>query len=235
MGNFDNFTHIPSQQFFNHFNSNYNNESLMIELLTTEAFNQHGVSADYYVISYDTKYDQLFGEDNNRRLVRKFGFMSYFELPEETKSFSTMGIGWTNIFHIYISKRHFIAASSYDNNKNLVYPAYEPRCGDILGTSYNGVFYEIISVKSEEQQMLQRKHSWDVIVRVIRDKSFSTSPETSATMPDLLKYNNKSDLFDIGKFIKETTQPNTNTHDINYNPSTTECPPADPFNDWTSK
>ena len=78
---FDDFTHLPSSQFFNHFNNNYNNESMLYELLMTEAFNLHGVKMNYYVTSYDTKYDKLFGEDNNRRFIRRFEFMGNLVLP----------------------------------------------------------------------------------------------------------------------------------------------------------
>ena len=231
---YDQYKQIPDNKNFNFLNPNYNNDSLLNELLLNEMYSQHGVCMDYYMISYNTNYDRVFGEDNDRRLIRKFPFMCYMELPKETKSFSTMGIGWTDVFHIFISKRHFELASTMDSDKNrYVYSSYEPHEGDILNTNYNNVYYEIISVKSEEEQFLQRKHSWDLIVRVIRDKSFSYSPDTSGTMEDLSKYNNKEDLFDIGKFIKETTQPNTNVSDIEYTPAPTECEPNDPFNDWT--
>lgn len=233
MQDFENYPQLPSNQFFNHLNPNYNFEKDLYSLLLTEAYNQHGVCMDYYVVSYNTNYDRLFGEDNDRRFIRNFSFMCYMELPKETKSFSTMGIGWTDIFHLYISKRHFnVASTANTSGTRNIFPSYEPREGDILNTKYNNTYYEIISVKTEEEQFLQRKHSWDVIVRVMRDKSFSYSPETSSTMEDISKYNNKSDLFDIGKFIKETTQPNTNANDIEYKPAPTECDPNDPFNNW---
>ena len=67
---------------------------------------------------------------------------------------------------------------------------------------------------------------------VIRDKSISTSPDTSATMVDLSQYNNTTDLFDIGKFIKNTTEDISNATKIEYEPKPTECEPNDPFNNW---
>jgi len=233
MDSYSNFPQLPSTQFFNHLNPNYNNESMLYEFLNMEQKNLHGSCLEYYIISYDTNYDKLFGEDNNRRFVRHFPFMGELVLPKETKQFTTMGIGWTDIFHIYVSKLHYSYASTLNENKVSAYSEYIPREGDILNTKYNNVYYEIISVKSEEQQFLQRKHSWDIIVRVIRDKSFSYSPDTSATMVDISKYNDKSDLFNIGKFIKETDEDVSNATKIEYEPKTKECDVNDPFNDWT--
>lgn len=232
MGNFDNFPHEPSNQFFNHLNPNYNNERMLYDLLVNEAYSLHGVCMDFYIVSFNTNYDKLFGEDNNRRFIRRFSFMGMFELPKETKNFTTMGIGWTDIFHIHVSKRHFNYASCLDVNKVSAYMPYEPHEGDILNTNYNNTYYEIISVKSEEEQFLQGKHTWDLIVKVIRDKSLSYSPDTSATMVDISKYNDKSDLFDIGKFIKNTEEDISNATKIEYEPKPTECEPNDPFNNW---
>ena len=43
MANFDYFTRLPSDVYFNHFNSNYDNERLLYDLLITEGYNKHGV------------------------------------------------------------------------------------------------------------------------------------------------------------------------------------------------
>ena len=88
------------------------------------------------------------------------------------------------------------------------------------------MFYEIISVKMQEQQFLQHQHSYDFVVKVYRDKSFSFNPSTSGTMGDLTQYVAQEDIFDIAKFINEQKS------GILYQPSPTECSPKDPFNDW---
>lgn len=218
---------VPSNTYFNHFNSNYNNERLLYELVLTEGYNKHGVCCSYYTISYNTKYDKVFGEDNNRRVERKFKFMAYFDLPYETKTFTNMGIGWSDIFHVFVSMKHFRTASTLDYTTNTsAYPSYLPKVGDILLTEYNNVFYEIISVKSQAEQFLQFQHSWDFVVRVIRDTSLSFDPSTSATTQDLSEYMNTTDLFDIGPFINENKGP------VLYEPSVIECGPKDPFNGW---
>lgn len=219
---------LPSNVYFNHFNQNYNNERLLYDLMITEAYNKHGVCCSYYIVSYNTNYDRIFGEDNNRRVERKFSVMTYFDLPYETKAFTNQGIGWSDIFHVFVSMRHFQTASILDISGTPTYTSYVPRVGDILLTEYNNVFYEIISVKNQVEQFLQHQHAWDLVVKVIRDTSLSFNPSTSATTQDLSEYMNKSDLFDIGSFINENKGP------IKYNPTSTECGVKDPFNDWWS-
>lgn len=219
---------VPSDTYFNHFNSNYNNERFLYDLMITEAYNKHGVCCSYYIVSYNTNYDRIFGEDNNRRVERKFSVMTYFDLPYETKTFTNQGIGWSDIFHVFVSMKHFQTASTLDTSGTPMYPTYIPRVGDILLTEYNNVFYEIISVKNQVEQFLQHQHAWDLVVKVIRDTSLSFNPSTSATTQDLSEYMNKSDLFDIGSFINENKGP------VKYNPTSTECGVKDPFNDWWS-
>ena len=219
---------VPSNTYFNHFNSNYNNERFLYDLMITEAYNKHGVCCSYYIVSYNTSYDRIFGEDNNRRVERKFSVMTYFDLPYETKTFINQGIGWSDIFHVFVSMKHFQTASTLDTSGVPAYPTYIPRVGDILLTEYNNVFYEIISVKNQVEQFLQHQHAWDLVVKVIRDTSLSFNPSTSATTQDLSEYMNKSDLFDVGSFINENKGP------VKYNPTSTECGVKDPFNDWWS-
>ena len=219
---------VPSNTYFNHFNSNYNNERFLYDLMITEAYNKHGVCCSYYIVSYNTNHDRIFGEDNNRRVERKFSVMTYFDLPYETKTFTNQGIGWSDIFHVFVSMKHFQTASTLDTSGVPTYPTYIPRVGDILLTEYNNVFYEIISVKNQVEQFLQHQHAWDLVVKVIRDTSLSFNPSTSATTQDLSEYMNKSDLFDIGSFINENKGP------VKYNLTSTECGVKDPFNDWWS-
>jgi len=223
----DKFSKVPSNIYFNHFNPNYDNERMLYDLLLTESYNKNGVCCSYFITSFNTSYDRIFGEDNNRRYERRFKFMSYFDLPKETRNFSTAGIGWVEAFHIYISKRHFKVASTLDYINNFPnYSQYIPKVGDLLETEYNGVFYEVISVKSQNNQFLQYQHSWDIVVKIMRDKSLSFVPETSGTMQDLSQYVNQEDIFDIGSFINE------NKEAVLYKPEITECDPDDKFNDW---
>lgn len=262
--NFSGFSRTQNTGFFNHLNPLYNNERKLYDLLLTEAYNFHGITMTYYILSYDIDKDRLFGEDNNRTIVRSFDTQAYAELPNDKKNFSTMGIMNQDIFHLYISMRHFAVASKYFNGVPSE-ESYTPRAGDIIRMSLNEIndptrmtrlnsdfpdptdllrtgtmnnnYYEIIMVKKQEEQFLQHQHSWDLIVRAHRDKSIplsGTSADGAVTetlFGDLWKYTNKNDLFDIGKFINETTDANTNKKDIEFD-IPDNCPPRDPFNDW---
>lgn len=215
--NFDSFPRIDSGPWFSHFTSAYDNERKLYDLFLTEAFNLHGVCCDYFEISVDTSYDKVFGEDMNQMIVRNFEIMAKFDLPRETKSFSTQGQLWLDKFHIYISKKHFASASS----------EYLPKIGDIIRSQYNDVYYEVLSVKAEEEQFLQAKHSWDLTVRVYVDKHQNVNPATSADMGSLPSYVDNTDLFNIGTWI------NNEKGNALYTPDPTECSVKDPFNDWT--
>jgi len=217
MGNFDNFPRIDPIWQFNHFSSAYDNERKLYDLLITEAYNNLGVCCSYFPVSVDTSYDKIFGEDMSQTIQNVYEIMAYFDLPRETKTFSTQGQLWTDKFHIYISKRHFAAATS----------GLLPKIGDLVRSQYNDVLYEVLSVKAEEEQFLQAKHSWDLTVRVYVDKHQNIEPTTSASMGSLPSYVDGSDLFNIGEWI------NNNKQSAEYSPGATECVPKDPFNDWT--
>lgn len=165
MGNFDYFARVPNKNFFSYINSAYENESTLYDKLMTEAINKHGTTMVYYVISYDTTFDPLFGEDNDRRVVRYFPVMVYYELPKEDKLWSPVAMQVIDNFHLYISKRHFVAASKLDTNMAQTFTAYTPKVGDIIKAKYNDFFYEILSVQEEEEMFIQRKHSWDIVVK----------------------------------------------------------------------
>lgn len=221
MGNFDSFSKFNSGAWFNHYSSAYNNERKLYDLLLTEAYNLHGVCSRYYPVSVDTDYDRIFGEDNNRTILNSFPIMAYFDLPRETKQFSTQGQLWIDKFHIFISKKHFaVACAPYTSG-------YLPKIGDIVRSDYNDVYYEVLSVKAEEEQFLQGKHSWDLTVRVYVDRNLNVNPATSADMGSLPNYTTQNDIFNIGSWINNNKEP------VEYQPEVTECPPNDPFNDWT--
>ena len=218
MSNFTNFPRIDPIWQFNHFSSAYDNERKLYDLLVTESYNNFGVCCSYFPVSVDTTYDKIFGEDMNRTILNSYEIMAYFDLPKETKTFTTQGQMWVDKFHIYIAKRHFAAATSN----------YLPKIGDIVRSQYNDVYYEVLSVKAEEEQFLQAKHSWDLTVRVYVNKHQNVNPSTSADMGSLPSYVDNSDLFNIGNWI------NTEKQNVIYTTSPTECSPKDPFNDWTS-
>jgi len=268
--NFDNFSRVNNTEYFNHRNPIYDNERKLYDLIVTEAYNLHGISMTYFVVSYNTQYDKIFGEDNDRRVERKFDFQIYMEeLPTETKSFSALGINTTDVVKGFVSIRHFEVASTFsvdgpydDTGISGIYPSVKPKAGDIVRLSlneledvkretrlyeeipnvddtlrnatFNNTYYEIVSVKQQEVQFLQHQHTWDLTLRIYRDKSFILDSANLDSFGDLTEYVNKSDIFDIGKFIETTTDAHTNKEDILYQQKAQECSPKDPFNSWWS-
>jgi len=108
---------------------------------------------EYYQTSYDTSYDYLFGEDNNRRFIKKFDFMVLYELPREDKMWTKFGIEGLDNFSMYCAKRHFRAASKSPGGG----PEVIPRIGDIIMAKYNDYVYEITEVAEEVALFLQSK------------------------------------------------------------------------------
>jgi hypothetical protein len=164
MGNFDDFSRVRNS-YFNTETSAYDLESQLYDVLLNEAFNKHGVEMYYYIVSYNTEFNRTWGEDNNRSIARKFRFMSYYELPREDESFSQFGIEDLDVFKIFISKRHFMCASKYTEEEE-----YTPKIGDIVRPTYSNKYYEVISVEQEEEMFHQRKHAWELILKIMRDE-----------------------------------------------------------------
>lgn len=207
---------------------NYNNERELYDVMVTEAYNKHGVCMDFYVTSYNTSHDKIWGEDNNRQYVRRFEIMAFFNLPREERLWSKFGIEGMDSFSMYVSKRHFWEASQYNDvrtNPNA-FPPYIPKAGDYIFAKYNKYIYEIVEVKDEVMMnLLSKQHVWEFMVKPFKDGKIAVSPLTSAA-PIADFTNKKTDKFDITGTI------NTKKDNVNYRPGATECNPKDPFGTW---
>lgn len=208
----------------------YNNERELYDLLITEAYNKHGVCMTYYITTYDINYDRIFGEDNDRRFVRKFNFMAFFTLPREEKLWNKFGIAGMDQFSIFVSKRHFKIASRYnfDQTSANAYDSYIPQVGDIIMSDYAKYVYEIVEVKEEVgMYLLSKQHVWEFIVKPFRDERIVIPPDVSATMPEMTKYANRStDIFDNRTII------DSKKDSIKYIPKPCEKDPQNPFGNW---
>ena len=208
----------------------YNNERELFDLFLTEAYNKHGVCMSYYITTYDANYERIFGEDNDRRFVRKFEFMSYFTLPREERLWSKFGIEGMDQFSMYASKRHFRTASTYDYTKTSagIYTPYIPKIGDIIMSDYAQYVYEIAEVKEEiGMYLLSKQHVWEFIVRPFRDEHIAVPADISATMPEMNRMTNKpQDIYDV------RGQVNTRKVPVKYNPKPGELPNQNPFGNW---
>jgi len=199
---YNDYSDLPNT-YFQKQTSAYDSHSELYDLLLTEAYNKNGIPLVYYSATYDTDSDNypdskaLFGEDNDKSFTRKFDIMAYYEAPKELQMVSIFGIEGLDSFKIYISKRHFSAASEVGG-----FDSYIPQEGDMLHSAYNNRFYTIVDVGQEEEVFLQRKHTWELTVERFKDTKIALTSETSATMPELSAVTNvDDDIFDISDYI----------------------------------
>jgi len=92
-----------------------------------ESINRFGTPITFYIVSYNTDHNPVFGEDNDRRVERAFTFMGQpSALPEERQDMGFQIEGLDN-FEIFISKEHF----RYMSSRNL------PSVDDESGLKFN--------------------------------------------------------------------------------------------------
>lgn len=191
---------LPDMDMFVASQETYGNEQDLYDSLLTEAYNKRGVPCEYYLSTYDTNFNKIFGEDGNRSFVRSFDVMTYYELPKEMELWSKFGIEGLDNFQMSMSKRHYSAACQDDGSDYV-----RPKVGDVIRAKYNNRFYEIIDVGEEEEVFLQKKHTWILTVSVFRDEHVKVSNALSADI--LSDYTNQStDLFDLSATIEQKNE-----------------------------
>lgn len=202
--------YTPNEFFQFHQNKRYDADRNLYKNILAESLNIYGTPMMYYVVSYNTEHDPIFGEDNDRRVARKFPFKAKFELPQEEDTFEKFGLEDLDNFEMFVSQKHFETMSQYDttndvhiypatNNvaKTSAYPAYTPMRGDLIRAEYNDTYYEIVGVYQQEEMFLQDKHTWKFIVRVLKDETLNLSATTSASMTDISAVTNVTDVLEV--------------------------------------
>jgi hypothetical protein len=159
---------------------------MLYNVLQMETYNQKGVQIVYYPVVL-SGVDKLFGESNNKVIMRRFDTMAYYDLPDEGRNVGIMGIMGTDNFPIHISKLHYDFVSTYDSlGTSGIYPAYSPKIGDIIFSKYNHQFYRVNMVKFEEEIFLQGKHTWTLFLENFRDNHYLVSEEIRALNDDYI-------------------------------------------------
>jgi len=215
---YEEFIPMPNEFFSFNQNSGYDGDKTLYKRLQAEAFNIYGTPMMYYVITYNTAYDPMFGEDNNKRIYRRFPINAVFELPKEEDSYARFGLENLDNFEMHVNQLHFTEASKYqtsglelypperDTTKTQVYTSYTPSVGDILRAEYSDVYYEIVSVHQEEEMFLQDKHAWRFQVRVFRDENLSLTPTTSGAMTEISAVSNIDDILEVNDYITSSVE-----------------------------
>lgn len=144
----------------------------LANILTDEGLGSRGFKGQYYVISFDTKYDSIFGEDRYRFIERTFYFMAYTDtFPSNVREYQMQGIWGADIFNVYIAKTSFAVFSTYggeDKNTPDTYKAILPKIGDIIYIKAIDTFYSIIDVKEYTEAFNTRPHSWTITLSVYK-------------------------------------------------------------------
>lgn len=211
----------------------YENERRLYRKVLTESYNKFGVCMTYYMVSYDTQYDRIWGEDNDRRFIRKFDVMCYFPLQTEEKLWTKFSIEGQDNFSMFCSKDHFRAACTYGQQQvrgNIgknTYSTYVPKTGDVIQSKYNSYLYEILTVKEESMMMhLNKKYTWELIVKPYLNESISLDTDTSASMGSVSANTGGIDIFDISQDAISAAVP------VNYDPKSCERDPQLPYFGW---
>jgi hypothetical protein len=165
----------PTQTYFNFSSDCYNNEKLLYDKITSEAYDQHGVKGDWYAVDFSLNNEKLFGEDNDRKILFNFPLKVYMELPFEQRQYNQWGMEELDNFVIYCNKYQFEKYALRSNHQN-----YIPTPGDLFRPHYNGVIYEVSSVKDTDDQFLNTQHTWKITVRVFRNNMLTTTANVSA-------------------------------------------------------
>jgi len=222
-----NFGHLPrTKDYMKHLTGAcYDVEKNLYGRWINEAFNHFGVKCQYYITDYNTDYDVIFGEDMDRHVVRRFPVQVYFVLPPEDDMASRFGIEELDNIEMFISKLQFQVASTLDYDDQYgatsgTFAQYIPKLGDLIRSTSNYKFYEILDVGEEDNQFLQTSNTWTLKVRLYRDNhvGFSTSadgvlaktasdelcasPFTSAIASySLSAYADQEDMFDVTDLV----------------------------------
>lgn len=184
MANYDQWSDMPNN-FFTKCVSAYDKERTLYDYLELEAYNKFGVQMVYYPVILSAT-DALFGESNLQIISRKFEYMAYYELPDESRTVGTFGIVSTDNFKIFVNYLHFNYVSTFDINNTSAgtYPTYLPKIGDLVYARYNNQFYRINMVKMEDDIFLQGKHTYTFFLDNYREKGYILSEEMEALDDD---------------------------------------------------
>lgn len=237
MGNFDHYNRLPNGWFQRHTNK-YDNERSLISKMSSEMINHHGVLCEYILVSNNLNYDLLFGDDRNRRFLRKFLFMAYFELPAEDDRWSVFGIEGLDNFSILCTIEHFSNRAKKD--VPAAQAIYSPRVGDIIKPMYNDYYYEITAWYDGYVSMnfLQFDNVYEIVVNKMTDDHIDDS---NNLINSSIRPVGNRDIYDDSLFVDMMNSSVNNVPDTFpdssgkgkvsplYKPNPDEKPPQDLF------
>ena len=199
--------------------ADYNCERALYDHLNSEFINVNGMVGEYYVTTYDKSYNKIYGEDNNRRYIRKFDFMFFTDEMYEA-DYNNAASGFWNLDSntLDVAKVGFLECSTTGSkgdkeyidlqeghtiSENFTFEEYQPKVGDYIKVKSMGLFYEITFVKNRYTS-LQGTSFWQLtLVPMKEENSAKVSDELGmaeqmASIHDLAEQRKKDmALFDM--------------------------------------
>lgn len=183
--------HYASNPYIEIQSDNYNPDRCLYDKLTAEMINTWGWTTMYFQTTSDISYDPIFQEDPTKRMIRKFGFRMYYQLPTRARQYTKWGIELTESVVGIVPKETFkISVGSYDETKwwetmNLteeevtamgVLKQTKPKIGDLVYLKDNDTYYEVVDVDDRQgDNELNFGHAtvWYIYMKVMKDEHVS--------------------------------------------------------------
>lgn len=177
-------------------NECHTNESKLFDNMTAEAIAASGVQGYWYVVDYSLENEKVFGEDNDRTIIRKFPFMfAVDQLPTDARMWAKFGIEGLDVFHIHVAKLAYLQASQMQSDGNTIAHRQRfPKVGDIVQSTHNGVFYRVLDIKDKSDTILQVAHSFDIILTQMEMAHHNVSDLLIEENDEILQHNDIPDI-----------------------------------------
>lgn len=192
--------HYTSNPYINIQGNCYNDDRCLYDKLTAEMINTFGWDIVYFQTTSDIKYDPIFQEDPTKRMIRKFSFRLFYQLPTRARQYTKWGIELTESVIGTVSKESFkINIGTYDTTtkwwENMgmteeevlsmgVLKQTKPKIGDLIYLKDNDTYYEVVDVDDRQgENELNFGHApvWYIYLKVMKDDHLSYISETVKT------------------------------------------------------
>jgi len=204
-----------------------NSESELASSIATEAVNQKGLRAGYYVVSLDVDIAQknpIYKEDQQQKILRKFWCMIYSsEYISASDGIANLsGLVYQGNPEVIITFKHFASASTYQNNEPGIYdPLPCPRIGDIISIPNNGnyLMFEIVYVTNTNNQFEGRSIQWNMKLRLLVNRHYTivNGPTIAEDDPIRKIYPDKvEELLPLKDIFDDTKEVNKRMENIAY-------------------
>lgn len=198
----------------------YNNDRALYARMQAEYTNQNGVVMEWYVTSYDGEADAVWGEDDDRKFLRKFDVMAYFdELPQDQFTWGEYGVYSMDVWKCQVSEYHFSCASKlaaeatpnpdrqgveegFTRQEDKLYESHLPKTNDYVRLKIgNEPYYYEVLYADKIKSFLQGDFMWEITIRRYKDEQIEVSDAygQAETMNDMdrISDNRGEDKLDV--------------------------------------